>query len=331
MGFEPNDFAKAGAHPASPQREVPCDHEPTEIHSAPNTLSARHKQVPSPFALMATGALLLDPAQVDDSQWGTRSPASFVQLEYVRLSEDIKRTGGNCVPVLVRPRESTRAGEPGFELIYGQRRLRACRDQGLQVRACVQALTDSGAAVRIHAENSLRKNLAPIEQGEFYKRLLESRVYPSLRRLAADLGVDAGDASRKLFLANLPRSVRDAVQDPSKLSCAHARELSELMAAGIDNVARAAKAARAQFGPLKPKELLRLLRGAPLDDRVGNSNTEGCALFAGGVQVGVWRRVESGSLMIELTAASSSDDKRTLVLKAIECALAGKSATTQPA
>ena len=110
----------------------------------------------------------LDPSLIDD--WGPKDRLdgfTAVNSEddgdgYETLKSSIK-DGGQQVPILVR-----RAGTEGrFEIIYGRRRLRACRDLGLRVRANVQDLDDATALLAKGLENAARRNLSFYEKARF--------------------------------------------------------------------------------------------------------------------------------------------------------------------
>lgn len=110
----------------------------------------------------------LDPSLIDD--WGPKDRLdgfTAVNSEddgdgYETLKSSIK-DGGQQVPILVR-----RAGTEGrFEVIYGRRRLRACRELGLKVRANVQDLDDATALLAKGLENAARRNLSFYEKARF--------------------------------------------------------------------------------------------------------------------------------------------------------------------
>lgn len=110
----------------------------------------------------------LDPSLIDD--WGPKDRLdgfTAVNSEddgdgFETLKSSIK-DGGQQVPILVR-----RAGAEGrFEIIYGRRRLRACRELGLKVRANVQDLDDATALLAKGLENAARRNLSFYEKARF--------------------------------------------------------------------------------------------------------------------------------------------------------------------
>lgn len=110
----------------------------------------------------------LDPSLIDD--WGPKDRLdgfTAVNSEddgdgFETLKSSIK-DGGQQVPILVR-----RTGTEGrFEIIYGRRRLRACRELGLKVRANVQDLDDATALLAKGLENAARRNLSFYEKARF--------------------------------------------------------------------------------------------------------------------------------------------------------------------
>ncbi|MBU2994029.1 plasmid partitioning protein RepB [Octadecabacter sp. 1_MG-2023] len=110
----------------------------------------------------------IDPALID--AWGPEDRLdgfTAVNTEddgdgFETLKSSIK-DGGQQVPILVR-----RAGTEGrFEIIYGRRRLRVCRELGLKVRANVQDLDDATALLAKGLENAARRNLSFYEKARF--------------------------------------------------------------------------------------------------------------------------------------------------------------------
>ena len=110
----------------------------------------------------------LDPSLIDD--WGPKDRLdefTAVNSEddgdgYETLKSSISEDGQQ-VPILVR-----RAGTEGrFEIIYGRRRLRACRELDLKVRANVQDLDDATALLAKGLENAARRNLSFYEKARF--------------------------------------------------------------------------------------------------------------------------------------------------------------------
>jgi ParB family chromosome partitioning protein len=136
-----------------------------------------------------------------------------------------------------------------FEVVFGHRRLQACRELGLKVLAVVDALTDTELFVEMDRENRTRKDLSAWEQGAMYQRALDEGLFPSNRKLAEAVGVDLGNLGRALALARLPQEVVQAFASPLDLQFRWAKALTD--AAATD---RAGLVARAQALATHPGE-----------------------------------------------------------------------------
>lgn len=138
---------------------------PTPTEGAP-----RHS-APALGALQGSLASIreIDPQLIDD--WGpadrleeftTVNPEDDDQ-SFEALKSSI-REGGQQVPILVR---RSKTSEGRFEAIYGRRRLRACRELGVKVRANVQDVDDATALLAKGLENAARRNLSFYEKARF--------------------------------------------------------------------------------------------------------------------------------------------------------------------
>ncbi len=82
---------------------------------------------------------------------------------------DSIRTSGQQVPVLLRPA----ADRDGFfEVIYGRRRILACQQLDLPVRALIRTLDDTEALMAKGLENASRTNLSFYERARFADAIL---------------------------------------------------------------------------------------------------------------------------------------------------------------
>src|SRR6185436_20693073 len=121
-------------------------------------------------------------------------------------------------PVLVRP-----AGE-GFELIAGERRLRAAKRVGLQsIPALVRETDDDRALEQALVENVQREDLNPLEEAAAYQQLIEDFKLTH-EQLASRVGKSRAAISNTLRLLQLPPSIQRSVRE-GQLSMGHARAL----------------------------------------------------------------------------------------------------------
>ena len=90
-----------------------------------------------------------------------------LQIEIAGLKASISRSGQR-VPILVRPLDGDR-----YSLIYGRRRLEACRELGIKVRAIVTEVEGDQALRDQLLENQERRDLSFIERALVAAALLD--------------------------------------------------------------------------------------------------------------------------------------------------------------
>lgn len=155
---------------------------------------------------------------IQASQYQPR--VEFDEEDLDELAQSIAQHGV-LQPVVVRKTEM------GYELIVGERRLRACRRLGLTtIPAIVRDYGDKQAAELALIENLQRKDLRLFEEAEGYKRLLDEFGLTQ-EELAARLGKTQSSIANKLRLLRLPPSVREIISREI-LSERHARALLRL-------------------------------------------------------------------------------------------------------
>lgn len=126
---------------------------------------------------------------------------------------------GLLQPITVRP-----AGTNSFELIAGERRLRAATRLGWEkIPAVVKDIDDKAALTLALVENLQREDLNPLEEAEGYQRLLDEFALTQ-QQIAEVVGKDRSTVANTLRILALPATVRRMVAE-SQLSLGHARAL----------------------------------------------------------------------------------------------------------
>ena len=162
-------------------------------------------------------------------------------------------------------------------MVYGHRRLQACRQLGLPVLAMVDNIDDRALFAEMERENRGRQNLSPWEQGVMYRRALDEGLFASMRQMAEMLGANVSAVSRSLALANLPQEVVSAFSSPLELQFRWAKLLTDAIERDRDGVLRRAREARTwPAGRLAPKVLAHLTSGASAQ-RESNATSQGRA------------------------------------------------------
>lgn len=144
----------------------------------------------------------------------------FDEEELFSLSKSIKENG------LIQPIAVRRAGK-GFELIAGERRLRAMKMLGEErIDAVVYDLSNEDSAVWALIENLERAQLSPFDEAEAIAKLIAVWNLPR-EEAAKRLGFSPSGLSNKLRLLKLEEEVRKVITE-NALSERHARELLRL-------------------------------------------------------------------------------------------------------
>ncbi|MHB1425831.1 MAG: ParB/RepB/Spo0J family partition protein [Gemmataceae bacterium] len=142
---------------------------------------------------------------------------SFDSDELAALSASI-RTHGILQPLLVR-----QVGER-YQLVAGERRLRAARQAGLNnVPVTVVDFNDQQILEAALVENIQRADLNPIEKAQGFKDYL-TRYHMTHEQLAARLGLGRATITNLVALLDLPAELQDAVR-VGQLSTGHAKVL----------------------------------------------------------------------------------------------------------
>ena len=123
----------------------------------------------------------------------------FNEQELRNLSQSI-RVNGLLQPLLVRRIRD------GYELIAGERRLRACRMAGMKTVSCiVNECTAGTSAVLAMAENMQRQDLQIFEEAEGIRRLIEE-WHVTQEEAAFRLGKSQSALANKLRLLRLTQA-----------------------------------------------------------------------------------------------------------------------------
>ncbi len=135
----------------------------------------------------------------------------------LELSDSIK-ANGLIQPILVRP-----MGD-GFQLIAGERRLRASKMAGLKtINVIVRPASEEQMLEWALIENIHRADLGPLERAQAYKKYLTDFSL-SPQEAAGRLGEDRSTIVNYVRLLDLPAEIKDYL-DAQKISMGHARSL----------------------------------------------------------------------------------------------------------
>lgn len=222
----------------------------------------------------------------------------FDPQELAELSDSI-RVQGVLQPLLVRRLEM------GYELVAGERRLRAAKLAGLrQVPVVVKEVSDGEMVEMSIVENIQRENLNPLEEADAYQRLIDEFGLTQ-EQAAGRVGKSRSAVANFLRLRLLPEPIKATIRE-GQLSMGHARALL-----GVEPAAQQTAVwqtiLRKSLSVRQTEELVKRLRRGPASPAPKPGTTEERHLTSVaeslsrrfGTKVRILRRGKKGRLEIE--------------------------------
>lgn len=146
---------------------------------------------------------------------------NFNKLTLEELSDSIKSYG------VLQPINVRKVGDRGYELIAGERRLRAAKIAGLkEIPAIVIEVVEHDSAVIALIENLQREDLNFLDEAEGYFNLINDHGMTQ-EELARKVGKNQSTIANKMRLLRLPKDIKDAILE-NNLTERHARALLKL-------------------------------------------------------------------------------------------------------
>ncbi|SKA91468.1 chromosome partitioning protein, ParB family [Clostridium sp. USBA 49] len=137
------------------------------------------------------------------------------------LAKSIKTFG------IIQPLSVRKIGTDRYELVAGERRLRAAKKIGLdKVPAILVDITDKDSAAIALLENLQREDLNFIEEAEAYYNLIKDHSYTQ-EQLAEVIGKKQSTIANKIRILKLSPEIRNTLLE-NKLTERHARALLKL-------------------------------------------------------------------------------------------------------
>jgi len=159
---------------------------------------------------------------IEDIQVNPHQPRTvFNQEKLEELAHSIKEKG-IIQPLLVKE------ADIGFQLIAGERRLRAAKLAGLsKVPIIVKPVSEEEQIEYSLIENLQREDLNAIEEGEAYKKLMQDYHYTQ-QKLSEVLSKDRTTIANHIRLLKLPTMVKKSLAQ-NEISMGHARCLLSIV------------------------------------------------------------------------------------------------------
>lgn len=175
--------------------------------------------IPPPITIPDTKPKGLQTVSIDLIAPNRLQPRTTFDNEKIRELADSIKEDGIIQPLIVAPLADGR-----YELIAGERRLRASRIAGLsEVPVVIKSVDQAGMLALSLIENIQREDLNPLEESHAYQELID-QFGLTQDNVAKRVGKSRVAVTNSLRLLKLPRVVQEDVAS-GKYSSGHARAL----------------------------------------------------------------------------------------------------------
>jgi ParB family chromosome partitioning protein len=163
--------------------------------------------------------------QIQISQIRTNKYQPRIEFNQEKLNELVSsiREKGVVQPVLVRKTDQ------GYEIIAGERRLRAVKALGIEkIPAIVRNVEDVDMLELSLIENIQREELNPIEEAHAFQKFITDFSFTQ-EKIAKAIGKDRSTVANTLRLLGLPKKIQDYISK-NTITAGHARAILSLAA-----------------------------------------------------------------------------------------------------
>lgn len=159
--------------------------------------------------------------KLDELRSNPYQPRKVFDEEALQELADSIKEHGVFQPIIVKK------SIKGYEIIAGERRVKASRIAGLtEIPAIIRDFNDTQMMEIALLENLQRENLNAIEEATAYKKLQETLVLTQ-EELAKRLGKSRSHITNMIGILSLPQNIQDEISK-NNISMGHARVLSKL-------------------------------------------------------------------------------------------------------
>jgi len=168
--------------------------------------------------------ITIDPKKCRPWKYADRLPEEMGNIE--ELANAIKNNGQQ-EPVLLRPIIDG-GDELEYEVIFGNRRWRACTLINIPLLGIVKELSDQDAATAQKEENENREGLSTYARAMSYKRLINDGIFTNENQLSIKLNIPKNTLNDLMSYTRIPQAVLNNIPSVHKLSQRLAVKLATL-------------------------------------------------------------------------------------------------------
>jgi ParB family chromosome partitioning protein len=244
---------------------------------------------------------LIDPELISANRYQPR--LNFKQDKFNELVESI-REKGIVQPVIVRKNP-----DKSYELIAGERRLRAAKELGFtEVPVVVKDVNDQEMLELSIVENVQRDDLNPIEEAKAYESLIKDFGFTQ-EQVAKSVGKSRATVANTLRLLSLPKIVKDALFK-DQITAGHAKAMLSLgdinsQIGLLSKIIKNNLSVRETEQQAKNKQNKKIKKAPQKDENVVHLEGELQQLF--GTKVNIYHGKKRGKIQIEYYSLDDLD------------------------
>lgn len=185
--------------------------------------SALVEKIPAPSQITNEAQLIyVNPAQC--KPWAFADRPEFEMGDIASLAQSIEQFGQQ-EPVLIRP---TRNDEKLYEVIFGNRRWRACLSIKKPLLAILKNFSDQEASQFQSEENKNREDLSDYARALSYDKQIQAGIYRNENELSQKLNISRQTLNDIMAYLRIPKDLVQAIPDFYKISRLTAVKLARL-------------------------------------------------------------------------------------------------------
>ena len=189
--------------------------------------SKNHFKKPIDFANIDGQQEIIKPISPDRCKsWALADRHELEMGDIKSLALSIK-TYGQQEPILARP-IAPQEGGIEFEIIFGNRRWRACKLINIPVKAIIRNVSDQDAAIAQKEENENRKEISDFSKAIHYKNLLDKKIFSTMAELSQKMGVGKATLSDLMSYTRIDTRIISSIKCPHRVSKKAASKLAAL-------------------------------------------------------------------------------------------------------
>lgn len=163
------------------------------------TLNKRIEELEATISNLKEHSLItIDPNSIIITEWANRAESFLENDSFQKLVDDIE-VNGQLSPIAVRP-SPTQKGS--YELIFGRRRLEACKKLGISVSIVVEQADDKRLVTLQEIENLHREDITFIDRAKSYRKMIDKRIFENQSKLSEAFCLDRSTVSMYLKISN---------------------------------------------------------------------------------------------------------------------------------